>query len=210
MEEYIYHLMRTGTIYIVFGIIFISSMIEYVFPPFPGDSVILLGSLMAGRGELPVYPIFFLATMGSFVGSIAIYAFGATKGRKYFLKRNFAFFSATKVRSLESFFRRRGGAVIALNRFAPGFRSFFFVAAGIAKMPFIRVSLYSLISIILWNTGLTYIGFRVGGRWEELKELLELYSTVAVIFISGVFVLSIIYQVILNRIDKKREDKNGI
>ena len=204
--EFFYDLMRTETLPIVFVFMFFAATIEYFFPPFPGDTVLLFGAFLTGRGILPIPAVFISVTLGSFIGSLCIYAFGATKGRKYFLKKNFAFFSPSKVRSLESFFRRRGGAVIILNRFAPGFRSFFFVAAGMAKMPLLKVSIYSLLSILIWNTCITYIGNRLGYRWEELRGLLELYSRAAIAILSGLILLYIIYQIAL----KIKEKKNDI
>jgi membrane protein DedA with SNARE-associated domain len=70
-------------------------------------------------------------------------------------------------------------------------------------MPLIKVSIYSFLSILLWNTGITYVGNRLGYRWEELKGFLELYSKAAIAILSGIILLYIICQVALKLKNKK-------
>lgn len=205
MEEWFINIMKEETVLVVYFIILLSSSIEYAFPPFPGDMVMLFGAFMAGKEILPLEWVFILSTLGSFLGSMGIYAFGATMGRNYFIKKDFSFFSEEKVHSLEGVFARWGGAIIILNRFTPGFRSFFFIAAGIAKMPAIKVAFFSLISILLWNTGIAYLGFAAGANWDALKELMKSYSNIVLMFISLALLIYITYRVILRLMNRRRE-----
>ena len=204
MEQPFFELLTTRAIPIAFIVLFIASTIEYVFPPFPGDTVFLFGAFLAAKDLLPISVVFIAGTLGSFAGSLAIYAFGKTKGRDYFLKKDFSFFSASKVKTLEDRFSRWGSAIIVVNRFAPGFRPFFFVAAGIAKMPFLKVAVMSLVSIILWNIGIFYLGYRMGLEWEKMKRFLGLYSNVIIVFITTIIVIYIVFLVVEARHNKKR------
>lgn len=207
--EFFMQIMKTKTVSVVFVFIFFASSAEYFFPPFPGDTILLFGAFLVGRNFLPLHWVFISATLGSFAGSMALYAFGATKGRKYFLKKNFKFFSASRVQALENAFRRKwGGAIIVLNRFTPGFRSFFFVAAGIAKMPAIKVAVYSLTSVIVWNCGIMFIGYRAGLKWEELKYYLEVYSYTIFTILSIITALYIIF-LFVKKVIKRRKRSSG-
>jgi membrane-associated protein len=196
MEQTFFHLLQTQALPIALVVLFFASIIEYIFPPFPGDTVFLFGAFLAGRHLLPIWLVFLSGSAGSLAGSLGIYALGRTKGRDYFIRRNFSFFSADRVRSLEKRFSRWGGVIIAANRFAPGFRPFFFVAAGIARMPFGAVAVYSLVSIAAWNLGIFYLGYRLGQHWESMKSFAHVYSTVVFGFISFVIVLYVVMKVI--------------
>jgi len=225
MWDFLFVMIQTKAVIAVFAFIFITSVIEYFFPPLPGDTFLIFGAYLAAIGDINVFLLFASATLGGLIGSLGIYSLGATKGRKYFLKKNFTFFSASRVRALEGFFRRRGGIVIVLNRFTPGFRPFFFVAAGIAKMPFFRVASYSLASIMAWNSGLIYFGYQIGHRvgrirdtrgYQKLVALLEepinAYSKAALIALAIAATVVVAYAVIkkaFNRNNKSRGRKES-
>ncbi len=201
--------MQTKTVSVVFVFIFFASTAEYFFPPFPGDTILLFGAFLVGRGLLPPHWVFISATLGSFAGSMVLYSFGATKGRKYFLKKNYKFFSASRVQSLENTFRRKwGGMIIIINRFTPGFRSFFFVAAGIAKMPAVMVAIYSFTSIVVWNIGIMYIGYRAGLNWKDLRYYLNVYSYTIFTILSVIIAIYAIYWV-GKMIMKRRKNSQG-
>jgi membrane-associated protein len=209
MEQLFIHLLQTQALPIAVVVLFLGSIIEYVFPPFPGDTVFLFGAFLAGRDILPIWLVFLTGSLGSLVGSLGIYALGKTKGRDYFIKKDFPFFSADKVRALENRFARWGGIIIAVNRFAPGFRPFFFVAAGIARMPLLTVTVYSLISITVWNVGIFYLGYRLGQQWEKMKHFVQVYSTVVFVFISAALILYIVVMVAAARHKKKKASDSG-
>lgn len=206
MEEFALELMQTNAVFLIYVVLFLGSGVEYVFPPFPGDTVLLFGAFLSGLGDLPLIWTFAAATAGSFLGSMGIYAFGATKGRKYFLKKNLRFFDAARVQSLENMYRRRGGAIIIVNRFIPAFRTFFFIAAGIAKMPPIRVAAYSFVSILLWNVLIAGLGYRAGSDWDALKGYMDTYSRAVLIGVSILAVGYVVYRFIRGRRDAKKPD----
>jgi membrane protein DedA with SNARE-associated domain len=208
MEQPFIHLLQTQTLPIAGVVLFFGSIVEYIFPPFPGDTVFLFGAFLAGRGLLPVWLVFLSGSLGSFAGSLALYGLGRTKGRDYFIKKDFSFFSAEKVRTLEDRFARWGGIIITVNRFAPGFRPFFFVAAGIARMSLVPVAVYSLISITAWNLGIFYLGFLMGQQWEKMKQFVRVYSMVVFIFIAAGIVVYVVVTIAAAR-RKKRNARSG-
>jgi membrane-associated protein len=70
-------------------------------------------------------------------------------------------------------FRRWGPAFLMVNRFMPGVRAFFFVAAGMARLPALWVALYSAVSAGAWNALLLLAGYFVGDNLEQLQALLS-------------------------------------
>jgi membrane protein DedA with SNARE-associated domain len=86
-------------------------------------------------------------------------------------------------------FHRHGAAYLVLNRFLPGIRSLFFVAAGLAEMRPGAVLGYSALSAALWNLGLIGIGSALGANFETLLAWVERYTLAAWLVIGGVALL---------------------
>ncbi|MFH0902064.1 MAG: DedA family protein [Pseudomonadota bacterium] len=158
------------------AVIALSALLEYVFPPFPGDSVTLFGAfLITARGWS--FPLVFGAVIA---GSLAGVALDFSVGR--WLKRREETHVSRhprirqKVDKLVERFRRHGEALIVLNRFLPGIRALFFVAAGMAGMRRGWVLFWAMVSAVLWNLMLIAAGSAVGANFDELKALLAGYS----------------------------------
>ena len=80
---------------------------------------------------------------------------------------------------------------LAVNRFLPALRAFFFVGAGLSRMSAGAVLLYGGISALLWNALLMGIGYAVGSNWDVLRDLTERY-TVATLILVTITVLGIV------------------
>src|SRR5262245_13636056 len=100
--------------FLVFGV---AAMLEYVVPPFPGDSIILLGGVYVVRGQTPWYLVFGAVTVGSLIGAAANYGVGVLIGERIARhpegKLLFGFPNA-RVAELQEKMRRRGSWVLLL------------------------------------------------------------------------------------------------
>jgi len=161
-----------------YSILFISSVIEYVFPPFPGDTVTLFGAFLVAARGWNFFWVFSAATLGSVAGSSIDYMLGyrikrwregkidpenhiSRKGSKLLTKERFDFIKE----KIDSY----GPAYIILNRFMPGIRAFFFLAAGLAEMNVVKFSIYTFLGSFIWSALLTYVGVYFGGEWSILE-----------------------------------------
>jgi len=160
----------------------VASFIEYVFPPFPGDTVLLLGGvLVAASGWSPVFVIS-AATFGAVLGSWIDFELGRWIRRRP--STTFARFLRRRgldraVRKVVSRFERHGSVYIAINRFLPGIRGFFFVAAGMANLPLRSVLLWGTLSALAWNAFVLTMGFVLGGNLDAVQTFFERYTLVA-------------------------------
>jgi len=166
----------TGSYWIVISIIFAASVIEYLFPPFPGDTVVLFGAFFSGLGRFSLLTLWLTASAGSLAGSLCLYYLSLKKGRNFFMEKERKVLPRQRLMAMERWFERYGPAIIMVNRFMPGFRPFFFVAAGLAAMRVPAVIFYSSISILLWNGLLTYVGYTAGNNWEKVAAAFQRYS----------------------------------
>ena len=159
-----------------------AAMLEYVFPPFPGDAVVLVGALLIPLAGWPFGAVLGAVTAGSVVGAWLTWSLGRALGQasgpawlRRWLERPGVW---PRVRALEARFERHGSLYVALNRFLPGFRAFFFLIAGKVGLPLWRVLLLGAVSAALWSLALLGAGWAVGFHLERLVELSRAYSTI--------------------------------
>ena len=158
-------------------ILFAASFVEYVFPPFPGDLVVVLGAWYAVQGELSWPATFASVTAGAVLGAWVDYRVGAALGRR--LDRRLAIrrpLSEERLLRFKASYRRWGALLLVANRFFPGIRAFFFLAAGASGIPLRRVLLYGGLSAALWNALLLGAGALFAHNVEELLDLFERYT----------------------------------
>lgn len=141
------------------------SFLEYVFPPFPGDTVVVAGAVLAAAGGLGLPWVLVAVTVGAVAGTAvdwwagrraAARLDGLAEGRRRTVQR------------LVDGFERVGPALLVINRFAPGIRALFFVAAGVAGLPLGTVVAYATVSATAWNLLLVGLGSLVGWNLDAL------------------------------------------
>ncbi len=184
--------------YVLLGL---AALLEYVVPPFPGDTVMLLGGAYAARGERSVVGVFLAVTLGSVVGLALMYGVGRLVGARvdrFPEGRLFFGLTHSKIRQIQEQMRTRGSWLLLANRFFPSFRAVLFVAAGAAKMSFARVVLLGTLSAMAWNVLMVGIGFTVGGNVERLTGLLNQYNRIAFV-VMGVAVFGLVIRYFLKR-----------
>lgn len=160
-----------------------AAAIEYLVPPVPGDSVTLLGvvlAMSAGFSPLWVYAALYFGSMG---GAMTVYGAG-----RYWAERRERlprWFRSPRVSSLieEAIarFERRGAIYLSLNRFVPALRAVFFLAAGMARMPVARVFFFGSVSALAWNAALFALAYALGATYGALRAGVGVYSAVIMV-----------------------------
>jgi membrane protein DedA with SNARE-associated domain len=158
----------------------ISSWIEYVFPPFPGDTVAVFGVFLAATAGYSAIWVFVSLTLGSVVGGVAAWGFGRWLGdRKEKWPRVLRRPSIERgLEKVQRGFERRGNWYLAANRFLPTLRAFFFVGAGLARMPLRGVILWGGLSALVWNALLLGVGFAIGENLDALESVYASYTKI--------------------------------
>jgi len=162
------------------AILFLGSLVEYVFPPFPGDTLVVLGAWYAVNGKIS-WPFAFVAvTAGAVVGAWIDYRIGVALGaalERGAMRRGPV--TLEHVRQVEAGYARWGAWFLLANRFLPGIRAFLFVGAGAARLPLGKVLLWGGISAAAWNALLLLVGAYLARNLSELVDWLERYTMLA-------------------------------
>ncbi|MBN1441655.1 MAG: VTT domain-containing protein [Planctomycetes bacterium] len=192
MEEWVESLLKAAGDQpglVEFLILGAAAMLEYVVPPVPGDVIVLLGALLVGANGWSLPAVVAAVSGGSLAGLTIDYAFGRWVGRrdpawreKYPRWRR----TGAAIDRIKASFERWGAVYIACNRFLPAIRAAFFVAAGVARIPYWKVALWGLVSSLLWNCLIFAVGMSVGYHREKLFEFFRGYSAVAWIAVGAI------------------------
>lgn len=166
-----------------------SAAVEFVFPPFPGDTVTLLGGILVGAYQWNLALVFSSLMLGSIIGGYVAFRIG-----KGWQRRRVQAIAEDKGRlaRLVRQFDKHGSWFLLLNRFLPGIRPLFFVAAGLAGMGTRRVLVLSGISAALWNALIMVAGIAMGHNLDRLEEWRTTYTAVVSLLLVVILVFFVV------------------
>ena len=181
----------------------LASLVEYVFPPFPGDTGTVAGAVLVVTSGLSLPGMLVATLIGSLAGAAIDFHVGVLLARTADGKVPSTRFASRLARSAlvrqaldgaersSRAFARWGEVAIALNRFLPGIRAFLFVAAGMGNMRFARVMFFAAISALLWNALLVSAGVALGANLDRIESVFRTFGLVAwiVLGVAGALLL---------------------
>lgn len=194
-DSIVFYLTSQAAIY-VYLVILVSAIIENLFPPYPGDVVVLAGAFLAGRGDIGYIPLFILSVTGGMIGAMLLYSLGRKRGRLLFEKYDKYYLRLENLTKIENWFRRWGIWLLLFSRFVAGARSVIALAAGVGNVPVKRMTILTLISFCLWNAVLISGMYLLKSNWTKLTHLIKTYNLVLVIASAIVLLiwLAIVYK----------------
>jgi membrane protein DedA with SNARE-associated domain len=150
----------------------LAAFLENLVPPVPGDTVVLFGAYLVGRGALAWVPVFLATWAGGTAGFMTMYAIGYTGGRAW-VTRHWGASRAASLERAERWLARYGVGLILVNRFLSGVRTAIALVAGIGRMGWRTVLLGAAVSMALWNGLLLGVGVGLGRNWKAAADLLR-------------------------------------
>ena len=172
----------------------LAAFIEYVFPPFPGDAVAVLGGAWAARESRSLVLVHLVLTLGSVLGMGVTWRLGRSLAERIRLApegSRLLGLPVGQIRRAQALMRARGGWLLVLNRFLPSFRSVLFVAAGAADVPLWRTLTLGTVSAAAFNALLLAVGVAVGDNAEAIADFLRTFRTAS---IGVVLVLTLLFR----------------
>jgi membrane protein DedA with SNARE-associated domain len=179
--------------------ILLAMAIESCGIPLPSEVVMPVAGILVASGRLlqgvnPVVALLLVAlagTLGCLIGSIAAYGIGSAGGRPLLLKYGqYVLISQHDADGADRFFHRWGSATTFFSRLLPVVRTYISLPAGIAKMPFGKFCLYTLLGSFPWCLLLAYIGTVIG---DHLSQLSPIFHSLEAVILLAVVVLVVLY-----------------
>lgn len=146
---------------------------KYVVPPFPGDSLMLLGFFLSAHGGSPSWTIVLGACCGGLLGAACAFYLGRRLGMPLLAKLEERSARRLPVEKLRQLFRTFGEKSLLLNRFLPILRSFMLYAAGASGLRAGPSIFWSAWSNLFFALLLALIGRNVSSSWPEIVALFQ-------------------------------------
>jgi membrane protein DedA with SNARE-associated domain len=146
--------------------------------PIPSEVVMLFaGFAVADPGQsasqhhMTMVGIVLAGLLGTMVGSWITYGIGRG-GRLELLERHGSklHMGPAQIARAERWFERFGEPVVFFGRMVPLIRAFVSLPAGVARMPFWRFTVLSLLGSIPWVVALAFAGHALGGDWTSVRK----------------------------------------
>lgn len=174
--------------YIIF---FINAAIQVLFPPYPGDTIIIFQGYISSLGILSSPALLSTTLSATYLSSIFLYLLSYKLGHRVlstkFIKK---FIDIKKIYSLEGWFKKYGSLVVISGKFIPGLGFFSLIAAGLFELPPISAFISIGISTLIHNTILFMAGRITGNNMDIIKKAMFEYNRLIII---GVLTLSALY-----------------
>lgn len=181
--DQILEIIRSQNELIIYGILIVSSFVENIFPPFPGDMTILAGAFIAGEGNIGYMGVLFSVIAGGTLGGMTLYYIGRAKGRAYFEDRNHKYFGKAGLLKVETMFAKYGNTLLIFSRFFAGIRSAISIGAGLGDVRFTRMLVLTVIGNLLWSGLLVGLMVYTKSNWEMIIGLVKKYHIILFTFV---------------------------
>ena len=178
--------------------IFLLMVLESMVFPGPSESVMPFAGFLIVDGQFTFTGVIIASTLGSITGSLISYAIGFYGGRPFINKfGKFLLLDVHDLEITERFFSKSGELTIFIARFIPVIRHLISIPAGLGKMNLWKFILYTMIGAGLWNSFLTYVGFKLKANWQEVMKYSHTIDIVVVVVL-GLAFLYYAYKIYLN------------
>jgi membrane protein DedA with SNARE-associated domain len=187
------HFVRDAGLPGIFALMAISSACI----PIPSEIVMLFAgfavadpSQSASHHHLTMVGIVLAGLLGTMLGSWVAYAIGRGGRLELFERHGHrVHMGPSQIDRADRWFQRYGEPAVLFGRVIPVVRAFVSLPAGIARMPFWRFTVFSLIGAVPWVLGLAIAGHALGGDWKSARKGFEYvdYAIVALVVIGVVY-----------------------
>jgi membrane protein DedA with SNARE-associated domain len=176
------------------GAIFLILTLESFGAPLPGESLLIVAAILAGRGEISFPALLFSAWAGAVTGDNIGYLIGRMLGHKLLLRfGGMVGLKSERLRKVEAIFARYGAVTVSFARFFAILRQLNGVVAGSLEMDWRRFLLFNALGGALWVVVWTIAGFYLGKHGSDIAVIvhkLGLFGTILVVLVVLVRILS--------------------
>lgn len=193
--------------------IFVLMVLESACIPIPSEVTMLFGGALANaaffqtqgidREPLNFVLVGLVGAVANLVGSWLAYWAGYVGGRPLIERwGRYIFLRKHEVDRAEAWFADHGEAAVFVSRLLPVIRTFISLPAGVARMPFLRFTIYTFAGCLPWTFALAGVGYAVGEQWETVERFLRPISIV----VGAVLVAITVWWLVHRSRQKRRED----
>jgi membrane protein DedA with SNARE-associated domain len=144
-------------------IVVVIAFFDSFFPIVPSETMVIIGGVSAGLGQLEWPLVALLAAIGAFLGDNFAYYIGVFFSERLQQRYNQTNKGRQRLRWAQHQIENRGGNLLITARFIPGGRTLVTLSCGITGQPRRWFMKWSAIASVIWGLYATLLGF-IGGK----------------------------------------------
>lgn len=185
-----------------YGGIFLLMTAESALIPIPSEVIMPFSGFLASTGRFSLFTVALMGALGNLFGSWLAYGLGYYKGEKFvrvlIIKYGkFILLTEDEFDKSLHLFKKYGQWLAAASRLLPAVRTIISLPAGIAKVPFIKFSIFTFVGSLIWSYFLAYIGFILGENWQALRPYFRKFD-ITIVVIAILLVGAYLYHKLLS------------
>ena len=176
-----------------YPVIVLLMTMESSFLPLPSEVIIPPAAHLADTGQIALdfAGIVIAGAFGSWLGATIMYWLARMAGRPLVLRfGKFVLFPPEKLEKAERWMSHYGAMGVFIARLLPGARQLVGIPAGIARLGYLKFSIFTLLGSTIWCSVLCYVGVKAGQDAQLMHGELHhvaLWLGGAMIFLGGLY-----------------------
>ena len=182
-------------------VIFTIAVLDSVLPIVPSETLVIIGGVTAGTGDLSITLVILCGGAGAFVGDNMSYFLGREASDWVVKRRTRTEKGAKQLENIVEQIRNRGGLLLITARFIPGGRTLLTLSCGVTKQPRKWFIGWAIVAASIWSTYASLLGF-IGG-----KSFADNHTKAFLIAFASAFSVTILIEVaraITHRVNGKK------
>jgi len=178
--------------------------------PLPGESLLIVAAILAGRGDISFFGLFFSAWTGAVLGDNIGYLIGRMLGRNLLRRYGRKIgLTAERLRKVEAVFARYGPVTVGFARFLNVLRQLNGVVAGTLEMDWRRFLVFNALGGALWVLVWTIVGFYLGEHGAEIGRVVDRMRFLGTVSVSIALIVILTYLCGHRLVARSRRDMAG-
>jgi len=183
---FLHHLHQFVAEYGYIGI-FVLVALESAGVPMPGETALVSGAVLAGRGDLHIGLVIACAATAAILGDNAGYWVGREFGFPLIYKYgSYIRIDEGRLKVAQYLFQRHGGKIVFFGRFVAVLRAFAAFLAGVNHLPWPRFLLFNALGGIVWATIFGLGGYFLGHAFEHYARPVGIAALIAAVVYTAV------------------------
>jgi membrane protein DedA with SNARE-associated domain len=174
--------------------VFLILTFESLGMPLPGESLMIVAAILAGRGDISFAGVFFSAWAGAVIGDNIGYLIGRKLGHNLLCRYGGKIgLNAERIRKVEAVFARYGPVTVGFARFFNVLRQLNGVVAGTLEMDWRWFLAFNALGGALWVLVWTMVGFYLGLHGADIAALVHKVGFLAAVLVLIVLIVILTY-----------------
>jgi len=144
-------------------IIFTIAIADSVIPIVPSETLVIVGGVSAGSGNLLIALIVLVAASGAFIGDNMSYLIGREASERILKRYTRNEKSQMRLEKVIHQIEQRGGLLLITARFIPGGRSILTLTCGITRRNHKWFVSWTIVAALIWSLYASLLGY-IGGK----------------------------------------------